>query len=158
MAGALRSAFTNQGQVCLAGSRILVERPFFQRFLDEFVDRAAKLRVGDPMGEHTEVGPVSSHDHREKIERYVAIARKEGGTVHCGGARPDDDLLGSLSGGAYYLPTVISGVPPDSAVATEEIFGPVVTVHPFDSEVRGRAPPGCTAPHPRARAPCRRKP
>lgn len=139
VAGALRSAFTNQGQVCLAGSRILVERPVFQRFLDEFCARAGKLRVGDPLEEGTEVGPVSSHAHRDKIEGYVAKAREQGATVHCGGARPDDEVLGALSAGAYYLPTVISGLAPDSEVIMEEIFGPVVTVQPFDSEVRRRA-------------------
>jgi aminomuconate-semialdehyde/2-hydroxymuconate-6-semialdehyde dehydrogenase len=130
--GVLRASFTNQGQVCLCGSRILVERRYHDAFVAEFVRRVEALRLGDPADPATELGSLVSLAHRDKVESYVALARAEGGTVVTGGERPH--LPDRLSGGAFYRPTVITGLSPASRVSQEEIFGPVVTVHPFDSD------------------------
>ncbi len=130
--GVLRASFTNQGQVCLCGSRILVERRYLESFLSRFRTAVEALTLGDPSDPGTELGSLISAAHREKVEHYVALARAEGGTIVTGGSRPA--MQGSLAGGAFYRPTVITGLPIDSRVAQEEIFGPVVTVHPFDTE------------------------
>ncbi len=132
VAGACRAAFTNQGQICLCGSRILVARALHDRFVAALVDRAAALRIGDPADPATELGALVSHAHREKVEGYIALAREEGGTIATGGQRPA--LPAPHDQGAFLAPTVITGLPIDARCATEEIFGPVVTVHPFDTE------------------------
>lgn len=134
VAGAVRSSFTNQGQVCLANSRIFVQRPIYDRFVGEFVGRVVAMRVGDPSLPDTSLGPVSSLAHREKVESYIQKAKDLGGTILAGGDRPL--LPGKLADGAFLNPTVIGGLSPRSAPSCEEIFGPVVTVHPFDEEVR----------------------
>ena len=123
-AGVARAAFFNTGQVCLCGSRLLVERSI----ADEFVAKLQqKIEAGDWTPGET-MGSLISWDHREKVASYVELAKEEGGTIVCGGNRvgPPD--------GAFFQPTIITGLPIDCRVATEEIFGPVVTVHPFDSE------------------------
>ena len=130
--GAVRASFANQGQVCLCGSRLLVERSIYDRFTDAFVERVASLAPGDPLDPATNFGALISQAHRDKVEGYAALAREEGGEVLCGGGRPD--LGGELAGGAFFQPTVITGLSPESRCATEEIFGPVVTLHPFDTE------------------------
>jgi aminomuconate-semialdehyde/2-hydroxymuconate-6-semialdehyde dehydrogenase len=130
--GAVRAGFTNQGQVCLCGSRILVERSLHDVFVERLVERVEAMRVGDPAAEGTQVGALISLAHREKVEGYVQLARDEGGTIRTGGERPE--LAGPLSEGAFLRPTVVTGLAPSCRTATEEIFGPVVTVHPFDSE------------------------
>jgi aminomuconate-semialdehyde/2-hydroxymuconate-6-semialdehyde dehydrogenase len=135
--GVLRASFTNQGQVCLCGSRILVERRFHDAFVDRFAREVEALRLGAPSDPATDLGSLVSIAHREKIEFYVALARAEGGTVVTGGSRPSFD--GPLAAGAFYRPTVITGLSPTSRVAQEEIFGPVVTVHPFDTDVEAVA-------------------
>jgi aminomuconate-semialdehyde/2-hydroxymuconate-6-semialdehyde dehydrogenase len=132
VAGAARSAFTNNGQVCLAGSRLFVQRPLYAEFLPQFVAAVRALKCGPPLAPGTNVGPVSCAAQRDKCEAYVAAARAEGGTIECGGGRPP--LPPPYDAGFFFEPTVISGLPPTSRVSTEEIFGPVVTVHPFDSE------------------------
>ena len=133
IAGVLRSAFTNQGQICLCGSRILVEEPLYQRVLEGVVAGARALRVGDPLDEETEVGAVVSAGHREKIESYLALTRDEGGTILTGGGRPGD-LPERCRDGFFLEPTVITGLPMGCRVNQEEIFGPVVTVTPFRGE------------------------
>ena len=123
-AGVARAAFFNTGQVCLCGSRLLVERSI----ADEFVAKLQqKIEAGDWTPGET-MGSLISWDHREKVASYVELAKQEGGTIVCGGNRvgPPD--------GAFFQPTIITGLPIDCRVATEEIFGPVVTVHAFDSE------------------------
>jgi aminomuconate-semialdehyde/2-hydroxymuconate-6-semialdehyde dehydrogenase len=130
--GATRAGFTNQGQICLCGSRILVERGIHDRFVEALAERAAAMTVGDPADPATQLGALVSLDHREKVEGYVALAKEEGGTIVAGGDRPD--LPPPLDRGAFLLPTVVAGLPADCRTATEEIFGPVVTVHPFDTE------------------------
>jgi aminomuconate-semialdehyde/2-hydroxymuconate-6-semialdehyde dehydrogenase len=130
--GTVRAAFTNQGQVCLCGSRILVERSLYERFSEAFVARVQALRVGDPTDPTTDLGSLISLAHREKVQSYLKIAAGEGGAVRCGGDFPD--LGARFAGGAYLSPAVITGLKPDSRVSTEEIFGPVATIHPFDTE------------------------
>jgi aminomuconate-semialdehyde/2-hydroxymuconate-6-semialdehyde dehydrogenase len=132
VAGAVRAGFANQGQVCLCGSRILVQRGIFDAFVPRFVDAVAKMRVGDPADPESQLGALISMEHREKVEAYISLAKEEGGTVATGGVRPE--LGGPMDGGAFLRPTVITGLSTDARVATEEIFGPVVTVHPFDDE------------------------
>jgi aminomuconate-semialdehyde/2-hydroxymuconate-6-semialdehyde dehydrogenase len=131
--GILRSAFTNQGQICLCGSRIIVEESIFERFLEQFVGAAKALVVGDPRDAETDVGAVISAAHRDKIESYVALALADGGTIHCGGERPSG-LPARCRDGFFVAPTVITGLPMNCRVNQEEIFGPVVTVTPFRGE------------------------
>ena len=133
LATSLRAAFTNQGQICLCGSRIFVERPAYEDFVERFVAATRKLRTGDPLDDATEQGAIVSEPHLFKILSYVELAREEGGTVHCGG-RPAENLPERCSGGYFLEPTVITGLGPDCRVNQEEIFGPVVTIMPFDDE------------------------
>jgi aminomuconate-semialdehyde/2-hydroxymuconate-6-semialdehyde dehydrogenase len=130
--GALRAGFMNQGQVCLCGSRLLVQRSIADEFVERYVERVRRMRVGDPRDAHTDQGALISAAHREKVEAYLALARQEGGTVQCGGERPA--LAAPFDRGAFLTPSVITGLAPSCRTATEEIFGPVVTVHPFDDE------------------------
>jgi len=131
--GILRSAFTNQGQICLCGSRILVEASILDRFLARFVEGARSLIIGDPRDEWTDVGAVISADHRAKIEAYIELARTEGGSILMGGERPAE-LPPRCRDGFFVAPTVITGLPMGCRVNQEEIFGPVVTVTPFRDE------------------------
>jgi aminomuconate-semialdehyde/2-hydroxymuconate-6-semialdehyde dehydrogenase len=128
----VRSSFTNQGQICLCGSRILIERPLYARFRDAFVARVQALRVGDPAQADSDLGAVVSKDHMNKVLDHIALAKAEGGTVLCGGHRVE--LPGALSGGWYIAPTVIEGLGPVCRTNQEEIFGPVVTLQAFDTE------------------------
>ena len=128
----LRSAFSNQGQICLCGSRILVERSFYEAFRDEFVARALKLRVGDPNDASSDLGAVVSKAHFDKIMGCIAIARDEGGRILCGGDAIKVD--GRCANGWFVAPTVIEGLGPACATNRDEIFGPVVTLQPFDDE------------------------
>lgn len=130
--GAARAAFTNTGQVCLCGSRILVQRAIHDTFVEALVEEVGAWTVGDPADPATRLGALISEAHRDKVEGYIGLGRQEGGTVRTGGARPA--LGGRLEGGWFVEPTVITGLPPRCRTATEEIFGPVVTVHPFDTE------------------------
>ena len=130
--GVARAAFENTGQICLCGSRILVERAIHDRFLALFLEEAKTWIPADPSDPGTKVGALISAAHREKVEGYLRLAVEEGGTVRCGGKRPD--LLGDLAGGNFLEPAVITGLSATCRTATEEIFGPVVTIHPFDNE------------------------
>ncbi len=130
--GAVRAGFSNTGQICLCGSRILVERSIFAEFTDRLVEQVGQMVVGAPDDPNTQVGSLIGPDHRSKVEAYIELARQDGGTIRCGGKRPD--LPAPWDGGAFLEPTVITGLDPGCRTATEEIFGPVVTVHPFDSE------------------------
>ncbi|MDW5594052.1 aldehyde dehydrogenase [Conexibacter stalactiti] len=131
VAGTIRGIFSNQGEVCLAGSRLLVERAVYDEFLARLVAAAERLPIGPPLEETTKVGPLVSHEHRERVEGYVAIAAEDGGRVLTGGSRPDDP---ALAAGAYLRPTVIADLPRGSRCVREEIFGPVLVVAPFDDE------------------------
>jgi len=133
VATSISSSFANQGEICLCGSRIFVERAIYDEFLDRFVDRTKKLRVGDPRDPATEVGALISEAHFRKVAGYVDLAKEEGGEILCGGKRPAD-LPDRLRGGWFLEPTVVAGLDCSGRVMQEEIFGPVVTVTPFDSD------------------------
>ena len=123
----IRSSFSNQGEICLCGSRIFVERSIHDRFVEEFVAATKKMRIGDPADEATDVGALISAAHLEKVSGYVDLAREEGGSILSGGKRVDRP-------GFFFEPTVITGLGCDRRVLQEEIFGPVVTITPFDDE------------------------
>ena len=127
----LRSSFANQGQICLCGSRILVERTIFDKFRDALVAKASKMEADLPLKPTTKMGAVVSEAHMKKILGHIALAQEEGGTVLCGGHRVHP--VGGEAG-FYVAPTVIEGLGPDCRTNQEEIFGPVVTLQPFDSE------------------------
>ena len=128
----VRSAFQNSGQICLCGSRILVERAIYAEFRDAFVERALALRPGDPMDPDADLGPMVSQAHFDKVMAAIARARDEGGTLLCGGHALDRP-------GWFVAPTVIEGLGPDCATNREEIFGPVATLQPFDGEAQALA-------------------
>jgi len=127
-----RSSFANQGQICLCGSRIFVERPIYEKFRDAFVAQTKKMVVGHPLDEKAKLGAVVSKDHMEKVLSYVELAKEEGGTVLVGGKRVILD--GEYANGYYLEPTIIEGLPFNCRTNQEEIFGPVVTIMPFDTE------------------------
>lgn len=128
----IRSSFTNQGQICLCGSRIYVERSIFEKFKNDFVARAKQLKVGDPSSPETNIGAVVSSVHFEKIMSYIKLAKEEGGNILCGGNMVQLD--GDLADGWYIEPTVIDNLSPECRTNQEEIFGPVVSIQAFDSE------------------------
>ncbi|MED1605092.1 aldehyde dehydrogenase [Cytobacillus kochii] len=125
----IRSSFINQGEVCLCGSRIYVERPIYEEFVGRFVEKTKTLSVGDPFDDNTFVGALVSKEHYEKVLSYLAIAKQEGGQFETGGSSTE-----GLNKGYFVNPTIITGLGKDSRCVREEIFGPVVTVIPFDSE------------------------
>lgn len=128
----VRSSFLNQGEICLCGSRIYVEQSVYEKFLDRFVAETQKLVVGDPLHEKTTLGALVSAEHRNKVESFLALARQEGATFALGGKRPT--LPGPLQNGFYLEPTILTDVAHSSRLQQEEIFGPVVTVTPFQNE------------------------
>ena len=130
----IRSSFANQGQICLCGSRILVEKSIYPKFRDMLVEKAKKMKVGDPLNPSTKMGAVVSKNHRDKILSYIDLARTEGGKILCGGAATTPENEPHLSEGYYIQPTIIEGLDYDCRVNQEEIFGPVVTIQPFDSD------------------------
>lgn len=128
----VRSAFQNSGQICLCGSRLLIERAIYAEFRDAFVERALALRVGDPMDSDAQMGPLVSQAHFDKVVAALARAREEGARVLCGGhalQRP----------GWFVAPTVLEGLGPDCATNREEIFGPVATLQAFDDDAQALA-------------------
>ena len=127
-----RSSFANQGQICLCGSRIFVQRAIYKKFRDAFVAQTKRMVVGHPMDEKAKLGAVVSKEHMEKVLSYVELAQQEGGTILAGGKRVV--LEGAYSDGYYLEPTIIEGLPYDCRTNQEEIFGPVVTLMPFDTE------------------------
>lgn len=132
VATSIQSSFSNQGEICLCGSRILVERSLYQKFVDEFVKRVTALPVGDPLEEKTRVGALVSEAHMNKVLSYIQLAKDEGGTVVYGGQRLAPE--GRCQAGYFVAPTVITGLPQTCRTNQEEIFGPVVTIMPFDTE------------------------
>ncbi|MDX2547911.1 aldehyde dehydrogenase family protein [Streptomyces sp. WI04-05B] len=127
--GAVIKGFVfNTGQFCMGGPRLLVARPVYETLIGILAEAVPGVPVGDPRQPETVVGPMAGEKHLRKVEEYVALARKEGARIVCGGERLD------LDGGYYYRPTVIADLTNDSRVVQEEIFGPVLTVQPFDSE------------------------
>jgi aminomuconate-semialdehyde/2-hydroxymuconate-6-semialdehyde dehydrogenase len=129
IAGSLRGIFTNQGEVCLAGSRLLVQRPVYEEFVARFVEGAEAYRVGDPLEPATQMGPLVSAEHMDKVLSYVDLAQEEGAKLLTGGQRLTD---GPLAAGNYMAPTVFADARNDMRVCQEEIFGPVQMIVPFD--------------------------
>ncbi|CAN5606523.1 aldehyde dehydrogenase [soil metagenome] len=133
LAGSVRSSFANQGQVCLCGSRVFVERPAYQDFVGRFLTKAGQLKVGDPLEEGTDQGAIVSQMQLDKVKFYVDLAREEGGEIALGGVAPEPPN-DRCREGYFFPPTVITGLPVACRVNREEIFGPVVTITPFDRE------------------------
>ncbi len=128
----LRSSFANQGQICLCGSRVLIEKPLYDKFRDDFVSRSKSLNVGDPLDDASDLGAVVSQPHQQKILGRIELAREEGGRLLCGGAAAE--VSGRCADGYFVQPTVFEGLSPGCRTNQEEIFGPVVTLQPFDDE------------------------
>lgn len=130
--GAARAAFTNSGQVCLCGSRILVANSIYSQFVDALIKEINAMKVGNPKSQDTDIGSVISQSHMEKVLSYINLAEQEGGTILTGGSplsldEPNAD-------GFFIAPTLIGGLAIDSRCATEEIFGPVATIHRFETD------------------------
>ena len=128
--GSAFAIFHNQGQACIAGSRLLLHERIADAFLDDFLAIATSIRLGDPLDMDTEMGPLTSAGHRDRVLDYVAVAREQGGDILCGGGPPDDP---ALSRGSYVRPTVVRAAPGDR-VSREEVFGPFVVVTTFRDE------------------------
>ncbi len=127
--GAIIKGFAfNTGQFCMGGPRLLVARELHDTVLGILAQAVPAVPIGDPRDPNTVIGPMAAAKHVDKVDDYVQLAKKEGGRVVCGGERLD------LNGGYYYKPTVIADLPNTSRVVQEEIFGPVLTVQPFDTE------------------------
>lgn len=129
---AVAASFSNQGQICLCGSRIYVQRTVYKRFQDAFVQAVASKKVGDPFDGDTDIGALVSESHMQKVMSYIQLAKDEGGEVLCGGERIH--LAGRCEKGWFLSPSVISGLNTQCRTNQEEIFGPVVTIQPFDTE------------------------
>ena len=127
VATSIRSSFWNQGEICLCGSRIFVERSIHDVFVERLVAATKKLRIGDPLDEATDIGALISDAHLRKVMGYIDLAKQEGGTIVTGGNRVDRP-------GYFLEPTIVTGLGCDCRVLQEEIFGPVVTITPFDDE------------------------
>ncbi len=128
----IRSSFSNQGQICLCGSRILVEESIYEKFKTEFVKKVKQLTVGDPLDEKNKQGAIVSKLHFDKVMNCIAIAKEEGGTILCGGNAVK--LQGRCTDGYFIEPTVIENLGPACRTNQEEIFGPVVTLQSFKTE------------------------
>jgi betaine-aldehyde dehydrogenase len=131
VAGALSAAFANQGEVCSAGSRLLVERSIHRPFVEAMIARLPGIKLGHGLEDGVRMGPLISAAHREKVEGYVRIGRDEGARLVSGGRRPPGE---ALSRGFFFEPTIFDRARPEMRIAREEIFGPVLTVIPFDAE------------------------
>ncbi|MDB3855370.1 aldehyde dehydrogenase family protein, partial [Euryarchaeota archaeon] len=123
--------FLNQGQVCLCGSRILVQENVYDKFVDRFVNEVENMKIGDPSNEDTKLGALISPEHLSKVEEYIQIAKDEGGTILTGGY---PCLPKEFENGNWIAPTVIADLDVSSRCSIEEIFGPVVTIHKFVNE------------------------
>jgi aminomuconate-semialdehyde/2-hydroxymuconate-6-semialdehyde dehydrogenase len=128
----MQSSFANQGQICLCGSRILIQKGIYSKFKEEFIKRTKSLIIGNPMDENTNIGAIVSEEHMNKILSYVKIAKEEGGTILTGGKRVF--LEGEDAKGWFVEPCIIEGLDNSCRTNQEEIFGPVVTLQAFDSE------------------------
>lgn len=132
VATAVRSSFSNQGQICLCGSRLLIERPLYERFKTAFLASVAALQPADPLLPSTRIGAVVSEAHLQKIMQYIQLAQDEGGTLLAGGQRAQ--LTGRCQHGWFVQPTVLEGLPNECRTNQEEIFGPLVTLQAFDTD------------------------
>jgi aminomuconate-semialdehyde/2-hydroxymuconate-6-semialdehyde dehydrogenase len=144
----LLSSFSNQGEICLCGSRIFIEKPLYERFKTDFVERTRKLKIGNPKDGETNIGAIVSRQHFEKILSYIELAKAEGGKILCGGnsvdlsnksgavseQNPKSEIGNPKLNGWFIEPTIIESLPFDCRTNQEEIFGPVVTIQPFETE------------------------
>ncbi len=130
--GTLRSAFANCGQVCLGTERVYVQRGVYDEFVDRFVKEASELKLGLPQESDTNMGPLISLEHKEKVMYYYRLAREEGATVLLGGGEPD--MPDNLANGAWVEPTIWTGLDDNARVIKEEVFGPCCHIRPFDNE------------------------
>ena len=128
----VRSSFSNQGQICLCGSRIFVENSIYEKFKADFVERVSQMKIGDPLADETNIGAVVSKQHLEKVLSYVELAKEEGGKILLGGNQVKLD--GRCENGWFIEPTIIENLAFDCRTNQEEIFGAVVSIHPFDTE------------------------
>jgi betaine-aldehyde dehydrogenase len=133
---AASSLLGNAGQDCCARSRLLVERSIYDQFLPRLIELFQNVKVGDPLDEKTEMGPLISLSHRERVQNYIDIGQQEGASLLCGGKKPE---TGPLAAGAYLPPTLFGSVRPQMKIAQEEIFGPVLAVIPFETEAEAVA-------------------
>lgn len=143
LSGAVRAGFTNQGQICLCGSRILVQETIYDRFVTDLADRVSQLKVGDPLSEDTDVGAIVSQVQWEKDQHYIRLAKEEGGTILTGGSVPTAPNE-RCENGWFLEPTIITGLGSECRVNQEEIFGPVVTVQSFTDEAEALAKANAT--------------
>jgi aminomuconate-semialdehyde/2-hydroxymuconate-6-semialdehyde dehydrogenase len=127
----VRSSFANQGQICLCGSRIFVEKPIYEKFKKDFVEKVKQLKIGNPFDAETNMGALVSKPHLEKVESYIKLAEKEGGKILYGGNKV---TVKGFENGYYLEPTIIEVFDDQCRVNQEEIFGPVVTIMPFETE------------------------
>ncbi len=132
VAGTARSVFSNCGQVCLCTERVYVQRPIYERFVEALAEQARALRHGDPFDDATNMGPLISQQHREKVLSYFDLAREEGAEVITGGGTPD--MPERYAGGSWIEPTIWTGLDESARCIQEEIFGPVCHIQPFDDE------------------------
>ena len=128
----LQSSFANQGQICLCGSRILVEESIYEKFKAEFIEKAKKLTVGDPLDDNSRQGAVVSKMHFDKVMSCIELAKQEGGKILLGGNAIKG--TGRCENGYFIEPTIIEGLGPNCRTNMEEIFGPVVTIQSFKTE------------------------
>jgi aminomuconate-semialdehyde/2-hydroxymuconate-6-semialdehyde dehydrogenase len=127
----IRSSFSNQGQICLCGSRILIEASVYEKFKIEFVERTKQLSIGDPLIDQHKQGAIVSKMHFDKVMNCIKLAKEEGGKILCGGNSITP--TGRCSGGYFIEPTIIENLGPTCKTNTDEIFGPVVTLQPFNT-------------------------
>ncbi len=128
----IRSSFANNGQICLCGSRVYVQRPIYEQFKNELIKRIENLKTGNPLDANVDLGALVSQQHLEKVQGYLALAKEEGGTILCGGERLQ--IEGENSEGYFLSPAIIEGLSNDCRCNQEEIFGPVISIAPFDTE------------------------
>src|SRR3954463_367645 len=131
--GSVRSSFANQGQVCLCGSRVFVERSVYKDFVERFIEKTAQLCLGDPLDEKTEQGAIVNKTQLDKVKFYVDLAQKEGGKIALGGQAPES-INDRCRDGYFFPPTILTDLAVSCRTNRAEIFGPVVTITPFDSE------------------------
>ncbi|MEZ5046730.1 MAG: aldehyde dehydrogenase [Chitinophagaceae bacterium] len=138
----VQSSFANQGQICLCGSRILIQKSIYEKFKNEFIERVEKLHVGDPLEEQSKQGAVVSKLHFDKVMQCIQNAKDEGGTILSGGKAIQPD--GRCKNGLFILPTIIENLGPQCKTNLEEIFGPVVTLQAFETEEEALSLANCT--------------
>ena len=128
--GALFGVFINQGEVCSAGSRLLVQKKWHDEFIDRLIEQSKKIKLGDPTLRETKMGPLVTKEHRERVQGFIDAAVKQGANLVTGGKAPGGDL----KDGWFVEPTIFTGVTPEMNIYRDEVFGPVVTVTPFEDE------------------------